>query len=329
VNLQIGSVFLDEIYAEDACNGLLGISKVAGFNGVVNTLQRATYEITYFAEDPSNNKADEDGFTILYRVDDYVVPQISLNTADTVIHNVNKPYSPQQVSVFDNYYAINQISISKTGTVNPYKLGVYSELYTAIDGSGNVGNKTRYIKVVDVESPRIITSAVNTCVGKGFWAMSDVIVSDNYYGEDVLLPLVEIVNHNVNVWKPGLYYINYQVTDPSGNKSVVVMRPVWVQSSDDCQNTFSGVTDLTQDEAVTVYPNPSSGNVTVKVNLNVESPITISVLNVLGETVMRQEIQSGMNASADLDLSNQINGVYIIKISSNNQETSKKIILSK
>jgi hypothetical protein len=44
---------------------------------------------------------------------------------------------------------------------------------------------------------------------------------------------------------------------------------------------------------------------------------------------MSQEVQSGMNASADLDLSNQINGVYIIKISSNNQETSKKIILSK
>ena len=188
-------MFLDEVYAEDPCNGNISISKTPGFNGVVNTLVRATYEVTYNAADPSGNLADEDGFIVLYRVDDYVKPEISLNTSDTIIHDVNNPYSPQQVSVFDNYYDVKDISISKTGQVNAYKLGVYSEAYTAIDGSGNVGEKTRYVKVMDRQAPRIVTSAVNVCVGSPFWAMTDVIVTDNYYSETELLPLIKVVNH--------------------------------------------------------------------------------------------------------------------------------------
>ena len=315
VNLQIGSVFLDDVYAEDACNGLLNISKVAGFNGVVNTLQRATYEITYFAEDPSGNKADEDGFTILYRVDDYVVPQISLNTADTVVHDVNKPYSPQQVSVFDNYYALNQISVSKTGTVNPYKLGVYSELYTAIDGSGNVGVKTRYIKVVDREAPQIITSALTLCVGSSYWALNDVIVSDNYYGEDVLKPLIQVVNHNVNIWQRGLYFINYQVIDPSGNKSEIAMRPVMVNYAPDCEANTSNV-DAVSKEEITLYPNPASTEMTVKLT----STLLVSEVKIFNQQGQLVKVQKTDNNSSSviIDVRDLSAGTYTVQVTDSN-----------
>jgi hypothetical protein len=111
IPLQIGSVFLDEVYAQDECNGQLPIGKIAGYNGVVNTLKRAIFEVTYHSEDPSGNMADEVGYIVNYRVDDYISPEISFNTADTVVHYVNLVYSSQLVCFFDNFYTVKDISI--------------------------------------------------------------------------------------------------------------------------------------------------------------------------------------------------------------------------
>jgi hypothetical protein len=304
----------------------LNIVKTPGFNGVVNTLQRATYEVTYNAADPSGNKADEDGFTVLYRVDDYIKPEISLNTSDTIIHDVNHPYSSQQVSVFDNYYETNDISISKTGLVNPYKLGVYSEAYTAIDGSGNTGEKTRYVKVVDREAPRIVTSAVNVCVGSPFWAMSDVIVSDNYCSEDILTPLVEIVNHNINIWKAGMYFINYQVVDPSGNKSQIVLRPVWVQAPPDCENTFSSTESLNLEASVRVYPNPSNGKVKVSLD-GMSQAFAVDVYSATGQKVWSGN--TGTQGQIEVDLGNYEGGVYTFRIATGSGITSRQVLIVK
>ena len=164
-----------------------------------------------------------------YRVDEYIAPELALNTPDTVIHDVNNAYSSQPVTVYDNYYSNNKVSVEKSGKVNPFTLGLYTETFTATDESGNVAVRNRYVKVVDRVAPTIITSSVNVCAGTPFWAMSDVSVEDNYYGSSELLPLIQVIGHNVNIWRAGVYYINYQVTDPSGNKSQVVLRPVMVQ----------------------------------------------------------------------------------------------------
>ncbi len=86
VNIQIGSLFVDAVTGFDTCNGSIMVNKVPGYNGLVNTLVRATYPITYYAVDPHGNKAVEDGYTINYRVDDYIAPEIALNTPDTVFH---------------------------------------------------------------------------------------------------------------------------------------------------------------------------------------------------------------------------------------------------
>ncbi len=329
VKLQIGSVFLDEVYAEDPCNGNIGISKTPGFNGVVNTLVRATYEVTYNAADPSGNLADEDGFVVLYRVDDYVKPEISLNTSDTIIHDVNQPYSPQQVSVFDNYYDVKDISISKTGQVNAYKLGVYSEAYIAIDGSGNVGEKTRYVKVMDRQAPRIVTSAVNVCVGSPFWAMTDVIVTDNYYSETELLPLIKVVNHNVNIWKAGLYFINYQVTDPSGNESQIVLRPIWVSADADCENSFSSVSKTGLDKTVKVYPNPSQGQVMVSLSGASQGKLQIEVYSSTGSKVLEIEKQAEGKVVIPVDLSGVGSGVYTFRISDQSGSTVRQVMINR
>ncbi len=327
VNIQIGSLFVDAVTGFDTCNGSIAVNKVPGFNGMVNTLVRATYPILYFAKDPHGNAAVEEGFVVNYRVDDYIAPEIALNTPDTVVHDVNSPYSSQPVSVYDNYYTSNKVSIEKKGKVNPFTLGLYTETFTATDESGNTAVRNRYVKVVDRVAPTIITSSVNVCAGDPFWAMSDVSVQDNYYGNNELFPLVKILSHNVNVMRAGMYYINYQVTDPSGNKSQVVLRPVMVRYAPDCENSFVGTENLGLSDQVQVYPNPSSGVVTVDFALNNIEPITIEVTNLVGAKVATYTFNGGFGSQV-LDLGKFGQGTYLLNIRNQKETTTKKIVIA-
>ena len=328
VQIQIGTLFVDAVTGFDTCNGSIMVNKVPGYNGLVNTLVRATYPITYYAVDPHGNKAVEDGYTINYRVDDYIAPEIALNTPDTVFHEVNAPYSSQSVTVFDNYYVSTKISIERSGKVNPYVLGLYTESFKATDESGNSTTKKRYVKVVDRQAPSIITSAVNVCVGTPFWAMSDLAVEDNYYGNDELLPLVKVLSHNVNIYRAGIYYINYQVTDPSGNKSQVVLRPVYVQFPPNCENSFLSNAELTLSQKVMVHPNPTDGKFQVSYNFNSNEAAVVTVTDMTGRVVKQSRVEGGIG-SEYFQLEGAAAGTYLVTIATASEKVTEKLIVTK
>ena len=327
IDVQIKSPFVDDIYAYDDCNGNLFISKNAGFNGPVNNQVRATYPVMYNAVDPSGNKAKEDGFIINYRVDDYIAPTIELNTEDTVYHDVLTPYSSRTVSTSDNYYLNSQISVSRKGNVDPYTLGIYTETFTATDGSGNSTTKTRYVKVVDQIAPQIVANPVNVCVGVPFWAMSGLIVKDNYYNPTDLMNRIKVINSNVNVWEAGSYFIAYEVTDPSGNTSTTVIRDVYVNYPPNCSNTFSGVTNFNLNDAVSLYPNPTSGIVKIGYALNNNKPVSIEVTNALGAVVTRLNNVAPGFGTTEINLSNFGRGIYMVRFTNDGQSITKKVIV--
>lgn len=76
---------------------------------------------------------------------------------------------------------------------------------------------------------------------------------------------------------------------------------------------------------VKVLPNPTTGLVSVIMPTEV-SNFTVAVYNMIGEQVISNVINSNY---AKLDLNNQPNGVYFVKVTSNGNVTTKKIILSK
>lgn len=59
---------------------------------------------------------------------------------------------------------------------------------------------------------------------------------------------------------------------------------------------------------------------------NLEVSSTIEVFNVIGEKVLTSSLLKGNNI---IDLSNLSNGSYFVKLNSNNQIITKKVILSK
>lgn len=328
INVQINSVFVDEIYAEDYCNGIIAINKLPGFNGPVNTVARATYPVTYKSMDPSGNTADEDGYVINYKVDDYVAPVIVLNTEDTVIHDVNNPYASRPVTVSDNYYPLSKVSVVKSGSVDPYTLGTYIETYTATDESGNATVKKRYVQVVDREAPAILAPSMNVCVGSPFWANSGLVITDNYYSPSTLAGLVKVLNHNVNIWEAGVYYINYELTDPSGNKALLVSRPVFVSFPPNCTNTFAGVENVKLADAVAVYPNPTSGIVNIGYTLGNNSPLTVEVFNAVGMKVAERTSLKGGFGNEQIDLSAYGNGSYMIRLTNNGESVTQRVVVA-
>jgi hypothetical protein len=76
-------------------------------------------------------------------------------------------------------------------------------------------------------------------------------------------------------------------------------------------------------EAIAIFPNPTSGilNVTaIEVNSSIE------VFNVIGEKVYSGNLVKGNNS---IDLSVLSNGAYFVKMNSNNQIITKKVVLAK
>ena len=93
--------------------------------------------------------------------------------------------------------------------------------------------------------------------------------------------------------------------------------------------TLSTSTNLIELSSVSLYPNPTKNNVSLKINSKQESNYTIQIFNSLGQRVSKS-IQKGKlftgNQSIQIN-TNQLNsGIYFVKLSVNNESVVKKLI---
>jgi len=73
-----------------------------------------------------------------------------------------------------------------------------------------------------------------------------------------------------------------------------------------------------------VYPNPTTGE--IKIALPTKSASTVAVYNMIGEEIYSTTKNSNF---IDFNLGDQPNGVYFVKVTSNGEVTTKKVLLSK
>ncbi len=79
---------------------------------------------------------------------------------------------------------------------------------------------------------------------------------------------------------------------------------------------------------VKIYPNPSTGNVTIDIDQNLEDDISISVLDMSGKTIMDLGHFEKQNAHhVKVDVSNLQKGIYFITGKSTSQTFTQKLIL--
>ena len=324
-SIQIGTVWFDQVGVSDEYD--LNPTLIKTWWSVpVNTLVRATYSITYEGIDQSSNLSAP--IVRHYRVDDFIPPTINLNTFEVVEHDVRTPYNSVPATVSDNFYPLDQVSIIlKSSNVNYNVLGTYTEVFEAVDGSGNISTKTRTVKVVDRVAPRISADIIHGCVGENIWPMWGISTTDNYYSPSQLTPLVEIVHQNVNIWEEGIYTITYRVTDPSGNRSQEFTRYVYFTYWPKCFNSTVSVDDMKAvEERVSVYPNPSNGIVNIDLQGALAQNATVEVYNAMGQLVTSKNY-SEVSGKFEVDLSGNAAGVYTIKLIANGEVVTKRVVL--
>jgi hypothetical protein len=272
VEVQLQSVFVDRtVPADNYSNGTFGPrfdfvispSNAQG-DADVDTRVKGTTIVTYTVTDESMNQTV---LTIDYVVEDYIAPVITLNTLDTVYHNVNDPYTPVTASVTDNLYDNTQVSLTRLSNVNPFKLGLYTDTYTATDASGNVTVRNRWVRVLDSENP-VISSKVGPVVKLGLFSnvkLSDYLkLTDNYDAPSELLANLDVTFNDVNFYEEGFYAAEFVTTDNSGNVSITYRLYVDVRSTYEVINSVGSVTGA---ELMKVYPNPSNGIFNVSFDL--------------------------------------------------------------
>ncbi len=81
-------------------------------------------------------------------------------------------------------------------------------------------------------------------------------------------------------------------------------------------------------EAVTAYPNPTTGIVTLQGARLSDRPVTIRVINASGRVVLHLD-RTNEVAKTELDLSSLADGLYTIQLLDNNRSTTHRVLLRK
>ena len=85
------------------------------------------------------------------------------------------------------------------------------------------------------------------------------------------------------------------------------------------------------DLKVTIYPNPATNNFTLHFPKILDSDIELIIFNTNGQIVSKQIISplDLINSNKQLDVSNFLNGVYLVQLHSNNDSKTIKLVIQK
>jgi hypothetical protein len=172
---------------------------------------------------------------------------------------------------------------------------------------------------VDTKAPEIELLGANPYVVARFATYVDpgVKLKDNYYSDATLRANLTTDLSALDMTRPGLYFIKYNVTDPSGNIATTGERLVSVEE-------FSSLAELQARSNVAIYPNPNNGlfNITAKNNTHIKQ---VKVMDVLGKAILNN-IYNATDVAIDLTTMNK--GLYMVIIEDENgATTTNKVVV--
>jgi hypothetical protein len=251
------------------------------------------------------------------------MPVVSLIGSSDMTVDVNTTYAEPGLNYSSDYYSYGSLVLTNVSNLDMTKLGTYSIVYTITDPSNNKTSITRVIHVVDRIAPVITLIGDDPYILPRYQAYVDqgIMLSDNYYTEAQLKPLMVADYSKVRNDLPGLYYVSFNVTDPSGNVANNLVRSVRVI------DMFMGVNNIKTNGQLKIYPNPSNGKFTIDLE-NGTVAQTVKVYSIIGSLV--QEIAVNKNSkSIDVDMTGLNEGIYIVKVEGDGKTFTHKINIVK
>ncbi len=87
---------------------------------------------------------------------------------------------------------------------------------------------------------------------------------------------------------------------------------------------------LEENGAVTsakIFPNPATNNVKVRFDLDQAQKATVSVVNMIGQTVLAQSVEAEVSNTVSMDISALNTGVYFVEIKAGNSTITEKLVI--
>jgi hypothetical protein len=304
----------------------------------VDTTRPGQYTYTYNLTDPSGNKADP--VTRIVKVVDTIKPVLKLNGKALDSVEVFSSYTDPGVSVTDNYDQPSDITLAMTGSYytsfpsgnKPDITGMYTIIYTATDRAGNSASVTRVVKVQDRQAP-VITLKGDATVSVCRWfnyVDAGYVVSDNYNKiSDLDIKQFGTFYTHGGTTLQNLLYIQYSATDKSGNTGYSDKRYILIKPADDITCVSAIQPGLNLDRYISIYPNPGNGLFYISSSLQTADNVSVVVTDMMGQDIVKvQDVFTGKN-SITVDLSSQPAGIYLFKIMTNNQSTTRQVVITK
>jgi hypothetical protein len=207
----------------------------------------------------------------------------------------------------------------------------------------STGETTSSISVSpSVSTYYYVTETNGGCVGE-----DSVSVTVNAFQPPDLGPDTTICADQSITLNAGNSYVTYNWSTGSNSQSIAIDTTgiglgshsfsIEVTNSHECKGadsvrvTFELCTDIDEipnDQSILIYPNPSSGIISLYYLSNQSHIITLEVINELGQQIISQTYNNADISSEQFDLSSAGNGLYLIKIySDKNLLSSKRVII--
>ncbi len=119
----------------------------------------------------------------------------------------------------------------------------------------------------------------------------------------------------------GEHVVQLKVTDSNG---AFALQDFIISVS--ASGPATGISPVDIFNNIALYPNPSSGKVTISTRLAGTNNATVAIYNMLGQIIQIQRINQNQTT---LNLENQPNGMYYINVATGGKETVKKLVLSR
>ncbi len=241
---------------------------------------------------------------------------------------------------------VNYNSPDATGsldlTLAPDMFGVDSIRVSVVDSEGLSHSRTFVLTVnpvndapfvVDeitidiVNASHEITVTISSILGELFDDIDDdaLTITTTLEGGDPLPAWITLAGDNLTaapmIADTGSYTIEVTATDAAGATATHTFVLI-------VEGYPTGIGDLDNEEMnLKMYPNPTKGLVTIEFNSTNIYDVDLSVLDITGKLILQKQYSAAERIS--FDMSNQVSGMYFVKLGIDDKQIVKKLILDR
>ncbi len=300
------------------------------------------------------------------RISDYYLPFVTQSSnAFTVLSYPETPIcmvtvdsaSNRNVIVWEKPVSslINQFIVYKETDVadvyNPIGTLNYSDFSTFTDTSSNPAVKAYRYKLGFSDADGLIFPAgdlhqtIHLSINQGVGSTWNLIWTD-YLGFNVgsyaiyrgtsteEMSLITSISSSFNSYTDleapaGTIYYMVEVVNPNGCTPFKASN-FSSSRSNIATNKSLGISSITAELKATVYPNPATDKVFVKMSGSLtEDAVTVQLSNLLGKVVYHKELQNNeVNETIQVPVSQLQEGIYMLSVTSGDQKLARKVVVN-